>query len=273
LLVLIVTIAVLVRLFESRLAFFPMSGESTTPQHFGLRHDVTTIATRDGERLRAWTLDAAPSTQVAGGGEPQERRPRAHVVYFHGNGGNLSVWAPILAGVARQGYSVFAFDYRGYGNSSGRPTERGLYRDVDAVLEQFWKTHRPNGPVVYWGRSLGGAMAAYAASVRAPDGLVLESAFPDVRSLLRASILMAMLGRFSTYRFPAAAFMQRVSCPTLVLHGDADSVIPFAQGRALFDRIPGPKRFVAIPGGDHNDAQPRDPRTYWQSVNSFVAGL
>ncbi len=116
--------------------------------------------------------------------------------YFHGNGGNLSIWAPILAGIARQGYAVTAFDYRGYGNSTGRPSERGLYRDVDAIVERFWSEPRPAGPVVYWGRSLGRAMAAYAATVRAPDGLIRESTSPDVRSLVRTQPLLALLAVF-----------------------------------------------------------------------------
>jgi fermentation-respiration switch protein FrsA (DUF1100 family) len=272
--VLLVAIAALVRLAESRLAFFPIPGETATPQHFGVRHVASTISTRDGEQLRAWLLvPSAANEKQDDTGRNGVPGPRGHVVYFHGNGGNLSMWAPVLAAVAKQGYSVFAFDYRGYGDSTGRPSERGLYRDVDAVLEHFWRASPRKEPVLYWGRSLGGAMAAYAASMRAPDGLILESAFPDVRALFRASPPMAFLAFFSSYRFPAADFVQRVGRPTLVIHGDADSVIPFEQGKALFDRIPGPKSFVTIPGGDHNDAGPRDPRRYWEAVNSFAAGL
>ena len=194
-------------------------------------------------------------------------------MYVHGNGGNLSIWAPILAGIARQGYSVLAFDYRGYGNSTGHPSERGLYRDVDAVIKRFWDGPRQDVPVVYWGRSLGGTMAAYAATVWVPDGLILESAFPDVRTLVRISPPMAVRSLFSTYRFPAAEFLQRVTSPVLVMHGDRDSVIPFGQGQALFEKIPGPKRFVTIRGGDHNDLTPPDPRVYWEAVDEFIVGL
>jgi pimeloyl-ACP methyl ester carboxylesterase len=113
--------------------------------------------------------------------------PRAAVMYFHGNGGNLSVWLPILAGVYKQGFTVHAIDYRGYGASTGRPTERGLYRDVDATLESISARLDRGLPLVYWGRSLGTTMAAYAASRRRPAGLILEAGFPDARSLLRAS--------------------------------------------------------------------------------------
>ena len=117
----LIVITLLVRAVESQFAFFPQAGETTTPRQFGVQYEALSIATDDGQQLSGWALDA--------------QDPRAHIVYFHGNGGNLSIWAPILAGVARQGYSVVAFDYRGYGNSTGRPTERGLYRDADAILE------------------------------------------------------------------------------------------------------------------------------------------
>jgi fermentation-respiration switch protein FrsA (DUF1100 family) len=263
-------LALLVRIVEPRFAFYPLAGESTTPAAFGVAHETLSVATQDGEQLHGWRLTARP----AGEGGPSARgAPGAHVVYFHGNGGNLSIWAPILAGVARRGYAVTAFDYRGYGNSTGRPSERGLYRDVDAVLERFWSGRLPQGPVVYWGRSLGGTMAAYAATKRPPDGLILESAFPDVRTLVRSSPPMALLSLFSTYRFPAAGFLQKVGSPVLVMHGDADSVIPIGLGRALFERIPGPKRFVTIAGGDHNDLSPRDAEGYWKAVGDFIAGV
>jgi fermentation-respiration switch protein FrsA (DUF1100 family) len=262
LVVVLVAAALLVRFAESRLAFFPTVGETITPQHFDVVFQAVTIATADGERLHGWLM-ATPS-------------PRAHVLYFHGNGGNLSVWAPVLTGLVRQGYAVFAFDYRGYGRSTGRPTEQGLYRDAEAAVTRFWADVPQDAPVVYWGRSLGGALATYAATVRAPSGIVLEASFPDVGTLVRSSPVMAVLGLFSTYRFPAARYLEheRVkSTPVLVMHGDSDRVIPFELGRALYERVSGPKRFVTIQGGDHNDAVPADPTGYWNAVGTFVNGL
>jgi uncharacterized protein len=273
---LLVALAALVRAFEPRFAFFPAPGETTTPRDFGLSYDRLTIRTRDGERLTAWVVgprEADTPSTVADGSSSGRRR--ADVLYFHGNGGNLSIWTPVLAGIARQGHTVFAVDYRGYGTSSGRPSERGLYRDVDAVLEQFWS--RPHAaPVLYWGRSLGGSMAAYAATVRSPDAVIMESTFPDVRTLVRTSPVLAALAIFSSYRFPSAAFLERrldPKTPVLVMHGDADQVIPFEQGRALFDRIPEPKQFVPIPGGDHNDLAPPDGPRYWRAIETFITGL
>lgn len=257
----LVVLTTLVRLLEPRFAFFPTAGESVTPREFGVDYESVTVRTHDGERLGGWSL-ARPTA-------------RARIVYFHGNGGNLSVWAPVVVGIARRGYSVLAFDYRGYGLSTGRPTERGLYRDVDAVVERFWRDASTGTPIVYWGRSLGVAMAAYAATVRAPDGLILESGFPDARSLLRTSPLLAFLALFSTYRFPAATFLQSLNqaIPVLVMHGDDDHVVSIAHGRALFDTIAAPKRFVTVRGGDHNDPAPSDPDAYWEAVGGLINSL
>ena len=261
---------VLVRLLEPSLAFFPSVGETTTPRDLGLDYEPLTIETGDGERLRAWHL--APGTQhsAPGAQHPAPGTQPPLVVYFHGNGANLSNWAPILAGIARRGYSVLAFDYRGYGVSSGRPTERGLYRDVDAIVDYVWNKAFPPPTVVYWGRSLGVSMAAYAATKHPPAGLILESGFPDARSLFRAPSPMAFLALFSTYRFPAAEFLRSLQVPALVVHGDADSVVPYERGRALYERIEGPKQFFTVRGGDHNDSAPPDEVLYWQTIATFI---
>ncbi|MBI3265270.1 MAG: alpha/beta hydrolase [Acidobacteria bacterium] len=250
----------LVIFLEARLAFFPFSGVQETPRGRGIEYEERSIATADGETLHGWVL-RPPS-------------PKAEVLYFHGNGGNLSIWLDILDGLYRQGLTVTAFDYRGYGRSTGSPSEQGLYRDTDAMLGEFWRHSRqPDSPIIYWGRSLGGTMAAYAASKRAPDGLVLESAFPSARALLRPNVIMAILGLFSSYRFPTAIWLANVGRPVLVMHGDADSIVPFELGQQLFATIRGSKRFHRIAGGDHNDAAPRDPEPYWRAVTEFVSDL
>jgi fermentation-respiration switch protein FrsA (DUF1100 family) len=253
-----IALAAAVRWLEPRMAFFPFAGETETPQDFGVPFEAVTVETADGERLRAWRM--TPSA------------PRARILYFHGNGGNLSNWAPILAAIVRRGYAVFAIDYRGYGVSTGRPSERGLYRDVDAAVAHAWPAVS-DAPLVYWGRSLGGAMAGYAATVRRPDGVVIESGFPSARAVVRGSPLLAVLSVFATYRFPAVEFLNRAGTPVLVMHGDRDTVIPFHMGRELFDQVAAPKEFVIIRGGDHNDAAAPDAAAYWSAVDRFIQQL
>lgn len=259
LLVAVAALVLFVRWLEPRFAFFPSSGETETPRQFGVDYEPITISTSDGEQLRAWLM-RAPA-------------PRATIVYFHGNGGNLSIWAPILSGVARRGFSVLAVDYRGYGLSTGRPSERGLYRDVEATVARAWQAFDGKVPMVYWGRSLGATMAAYAATMRQPRGLILESGFPDARSVIRSSPPLLLLSIFSSYRFATARHLQSVNMPVLVIHGDRDSVIPYSLGQALFEGIKGTKTFVTVAGGDHNDLAPPDPQPYWAAVERFVQSL
>jgi fermentation-respiration switch protein FrsA (DUF1100 family) len=252
----LVALTALVRWVEPRFAFFPFPGESETPRDFGIAYEPLTIDTQDGERLRAWLMPAAA--------------PRARIGYFHGNGGNLSNWSPILAGIVRRGYSVLAVDYRGYGVSTGRPTESGLYRDAEALVTREWTGADKGVPLIYWGRSLGGAMAAHAATVRRPDAVIIEAGFPDARSAVRGSPLLAVLSFFSSYRFPTAEFLDRAHVPVLMLHGDRDRVIPIELGRELFRRIHGSKQFVVVAGGDHNDAVARDAQAYWSAIDRFI---
>jgi hypothetical protein len=259
LVVVCLALIVLVRWMEPRMAFFPTRGEFETPQQVGLPYETLTIDTADGERLRAWVM-RAPT-------------PRANVVYFHGNGANLSNWTPILAGIVRHGYSVFAFDYRGYGLSTGQPTERGLHRDVEAVVKKAWVENSERLPLVYWGRSLGGSMAAYGATVRPPHGIILESGFPNARAVVRDSFALRVLSLFSSYRFAAADFANRAGRPVLVMHGNGDTVISFALGRELFDALTVPKQFFVIEGGDHNDEAPRDAKAYWSAVDRFTSEI
>jgi fermentation-respiration switch protein FrsA (DUF1100 family) len=248
-----------VRLVEGSLAFFPLRGENETPASFGVPFEALDLTTADGEQVHAWWM-------------PRESA-RATVLYLHGNGGHLSMWTPVLVGIQRQGHSVFALDYRGYGRSSGRPSEAGLYRDVAAAVGAVHaRTDRGTAPIVYWGRSLGAVMAAHAAHERAPDGLILESGFPSMRAVLEGSPFW-LLSWFSSYRFPTSKWLEDVAAPTLVLHGEHDSVIPFRLGQRLFESVRGPKQFVAIRGGDHNDPEPADGDRYWSAVREFTDGL
>lgn len=247
----------LVRLVQPRLAFFPSPGEPVTPGSTGIPYESLDVRTGDGEVLRAWWM---PRDEAA-----------ATVLYLHGNGGNLSLWSPVLERVWRRGFAVLAIDYRGYGASTGSPSESGLYRDVDAAIEVLEARH-PRRPIVYWGRSLGSVMAAYACTRRTPDGLILEAGFPDARAVLEGSPLW-LLSWMSSYRFPAARFLERVPTPTLVIHGERDQVVSVTLGRRLYDAVRGPKRLFIVEGGDHNDLEPRRPEPYWQAVEEFVASL
>jgi fermentation-respiration switch protein FrsA (DUF1100 family) len=244
---------------EPRMAFFPTRGVQETPAAAALPFADVRIPTADGQTLHAWWLEH-PS-------------PRAQVVFFHGNGGNLSLWLDVVVELRRRGFSVLAVDYRGYGASTGSPSEPGLYRDADAAVRVFTeRLRKPGVPAVYWGRSIGAPVAAYAASTSAPDALVLESPFPDVSALTSGNPLLKVMSLFSSYRFPTTEFLQRYRGPLLVVHGDADSIIPFAAGRRVFETAPSPQKiFAAIPGADHNDLHVANASLYWRAIDDFFA--
>ncbi|MEX1127442.1 MAG: alpha/beta hydrolase [Vicinamibacterales bacterium] len=242
---------------EPRMAFFPWTGVQQTPATAGLEFTELRIPTADGETLHGWWMP-----------HPE---PRAQVLYWHGNGGNLSLWLEVLVDLRRRGFSVMAVDYRGYGASTGRPSERGVYHDADAAHAYFAQhLKQPETPVVIWGRSLGCAVASYAAAKSPPDALILESPFPDVRALFAGNPVMLGLSVFSTYRFPTAAHLQHYRGRLLVIHGEADSIIPFSRGQRVFEGAgSADKVFVALQGADHNDAH-ADHSAYWPAIDRFL---
>lgn len=257
----LVTLKVVIWLMEPRMAFFPTRGIQETPAAYGLTFADIRIPTPDGQTLHAWWLE-----------HPQ---PRAQVVFWHGNGGNLSLWLDVIADMRQRGFSVLAADYRGYGGSTGSPTERGIYVDADAAVTAFnSQLRKPGVPVVFWGRSIGTPVAASTTRHTRPDALVLESPFPDVASIFRRNPVMRFFLVFSSYRFPTLRLMERYDGPLLVIHGERDTLIPFRAGRELFDRAATPrKEFVAIQGAEHNDLHVADRAAYWAAIDRFVAGL
>ena len=261
LVVVLAVLKLLVWWLEPRMAFYPIRGVQDTPARFNLPFADVRIPTSDGETLHAWWLE-----------HPQAR---AQVIFFHGNGGNLSLWLDVIAEQRQRGFSVLAVDYRGYGASTGTAGERGLYLDAEASVRLFHERFRKAGvPVIFWGRSIGVAPAASATGQTAPDGLVLESPFPDIGAALRGNPVMRALSLLSSYEFPTSRLMEQYDGPLLVIHGDRDVLIPYAAGRELFERSRStPKEFVTIEGAEHNDLHVVNPKAYWAAIDRFVAGI
>lgn len=241
---------------EPAMVFFPMRGEDDTPASLRIRYRALTLRAADGVEISAWQL------------EPDA--PKADILYFHGNGGNLSLWLPVLATLHSFGYRVLAIDYRGYGLSAGVPTERGLTLDAEAAARHAAAARTAGRPLVYWGRSLGGPVAAVAARAAAPDALVLESTFPDKASVVRSNPVFRLLNALSSYRFDTVGTLRGFDRPVLVVHGDSDTIIPYALGRELFDRLDGSKEFVTVRGADHNDLFDARHEAYWTPLRAFI---
>jgi fermentation-respiration switch protein FrsA (DUF1100 family) len=176
---------------------------------------------------------------------------RPTLVWSHGNGGNVACRGDVLEGLAARGLGVLAYDYRGYGRSSGRPSEGGVYLDAEAAYESVRADGVPAGHIVAFGESLGGAVAIRLASLRPCAGVAVVATFTTLRDVARAHY--GPVAFLAGDRFDSLARVRTLRVPLLVAHGDRDDLVPFALGERLYAAAAEPKRFVRAAGAHHND--------------------
>jgi fermentation-respiration switch protein FrsA (DUF1100 family) len=206
------------------------------PGRAGLREfSVLSLTTGDGEHIVGWWRPPQPGHGV--------------VIYLHGNADNLAVRAGRFRDVAATGAGVMAIDYRGYGGSTGQPSERGLYDDARTAW-RFVRSNEPNAPIILWGESLGTGVAVQIATEEDEAGLVLDSPYSDFRSLirLRAPWFPSSLVQL---RLDSAGKIARTGSPTLIVHCDADRTIPISEAHRLYAAARQPKRFITLPACAH----------------------
>jgi fermentation-respiration switch protein FrsA (DUF1100 family) len=246
---------------EDRLVFpvAPWTRRLTPPDAgLNLRPTRVTTVTSDGVRLVGWLMggDAAAPW----------------ILIFHGNAGNIGDGArpEHYARLRALGINVLTFDYRGYGESEGSPTEAGLYRDADAAFG-FLRDSLGIQPGRIWifGHSLGSAVAVDLASSVNAAGLILEGSFTSAPDAARYAYPFVPVRLIMHNRFASDEKIARAAMPKLFLHADADRVIPLDLGRRLFGIAPEPKRFVTVHGG-HDDAFLVDSARYFGAVAAFL---
>jgi fermentation-respiration switch protein FrsA (DUF1100 family) len=206
---------------------------------------------------------------------PKERA-RWGVLVCHGNAGNIShrlERARLMQ--QRLGASVLLFDYRGYGRSSGSPDEEGTYRDARAAYRHLVDDKGIAAErLLLFGESLGAAVAVQLALEKPAAALVLESAFTSIPDMARAAYpFLPPVGALIRTRYETLAKVPRLRVPLLVLHGERDEIVPFDQGRRVFEAAPEPKRFFAIPGAGHNDTYLSGGEPYWRAFEDFLLSL
>jgi fermentation-respiration switch protein FrsA (DUF1100 family) len=227
--------------------------------------------TEDGLRLGGWFVPAAARDR-ASPGRPAGRG--AAVLVFNGNAGNRSLRAPLAAALARAGLAVLLFDYRGFGGNPGSPTEAGLAADARGARD--FLAARPEvdpARLVYFGESLGAAVALRLATERPPAALVLRSPFATLAEVGRRHYPFLPVGLLLADRYDSLGRVGRLSAPLLVVAGERDGIIPAAYSRRLFDAAPQPKRFAVIPGADHNDLELLAGSRLLAEVLGFLEGV
>jgi pimeloyl-ACP methyl ester carboxylesterase len=231
----------LVYLFQSRLVFYPEVGREVTvsPQTYGLKFEAIDLPTADGETLNAWWVPADEA--------------RGAILFLHGNAGNISHRLDYLLMFNRMHYSTLIVDYRGYGRSTGSPSEEGTYRDADAAWEYLLgaRSLRPRD-IVIAGESLGGAVASRLAARVEPRAVVLLSTFTSATDLGAQIYWFLPVRLISRLGYDNAENLKRIRVPVFIAHSRDDDIIPYSHGKRLFDAANEPKAFLEMRGG-HND--------------------
>jgi len=259
--VLIVGLILVPVLLEKRLIYFPFRALEVTPKELGLRYEEARLVAGDGVALHGWFLPVEGS--------------RFTVLVCHGNAGNISHRLDrAMLMHAKLKTDVFLFDYRGYGLSEGAPDEQGTYRDARAA-HRYLSTARGVAPgnLIIFGESLGAAVALQLALEVPARALVLEAPFTSIADMAGSVLPFLPVGRLLRTRYDNLAKIGGLQMPLLVLHGDRDTTVPFAQGRRLFEAAPEPKQFFAIPGAGHNDTYFIGGDPYWQAWTVFLDEL
>ncbi len=246
-------------LAQGRMLYLPnFAGDKliATPMQLGMAFEEVHLAASDGVSLHGWYVPAAQA--------------RGNLLFLHGNAGNISHRLESIERFHRLGLNVFIFDYRGYGESGGRPDEAGTYRDARAAWDWLLAAKSAEaGRTIVFGRSLGGAIAAQLATQVHPAGLIVESAFtsvPDAAAGIYWFLPVRLLARF---KYDTRAALEGVACPVLIVHSRDDEIIPFSHGEALFAAASQPKQLLVLNGG-HNDAIFTSTAVYEQGLRSFL---
>jgi uncharacterized protein len=251
----------LVYVMQARMLYLPDApgrALTMTPIDVGMDYRDVSIETADGVTLHGWFI-VGRSSRV--------------LLFFHGNAGNISHRLDSIRQFLSLGLSVLIIDYRGYGQSTGKTTEKGMYRDADAAWRYLTEDRSISAnDIVIFGRSLGASVASWLAAQHQPLALVVESSFtsvPDIAQELYPWLPARWLSRFS---HATRDYVQNVRCPVLVVHSRDDDIIPFSHGEAIFAAANEPRTLLVL-RGTHNDAFLQDERRYIEGVRTFLTEL
>jgi len=243
---------------QSNMVYFPEIGREmvATPRQAGLDYEDVKLVTADGFALHGWFVPSALS--------------RGTVLFLHGNAGNISHRLDSLLMFHRLGYSTLIIDYRGYGNSGGKPSEQGTYQDAEAAWRHLTETRKiPSDTIVFFGESLGGAVAAWLATRHRPGALVIASGFTSVPDLAAKFYPFLPVRWLSRFDYDTRTYLSTVEAPVFIAHSPEDEIIPYQHGRALYDAAKAPKQFLEL-GGGHNEGFIFVRESWVQALGEFL---
>ena len=242
---------------QSHYIYYPVHALSTDPGSIGLNFESVSFETTDRVKLSGWFI-------------PGENA-RGVILFCHGNAGNISHRLESIQIFHQLGLDIFIFDYRGYGQSEGKPTEPGTYQDAEAAWRYLTEERQVNpNKVIVFGRSLGGAVASWLAQRHTPGALIVESTFtslPDIAASVYPYLPVRLLLRF---KYNTAEYLGRINCPVLIVHSRNDEIMPFSHGQRLFEIAKEPKKFLEITG-THNEGFITSGKSYEDGLNAFVS--
>jgi len=245
--------------FEDQFIYFPDRSLQQKPSDIGLRFEEVRFQTTDGEQLSGWYM--------------HHHSARFTVLHFHGNAGNISHRLHLYRRWHMMGLSVFAFDYRGYGSSSGKPDEDGLYNDARAAWTQLTaKRGVPPETVIIAGRSLGAAVAATLAAEVEAAGLVLETPFTSIADMAAHHYPLLPLRWLVRSRYDVEGMIESLSVPLLLISAGNDEIVPSGMAEHIFAAAGEPKMHRVLAGG-HNDFDIRSDKAYDETWLNWLEQL
>jgi len=245
---------------EKSFLYFPDKTLMSTPADVGMAFEDLTLTTEDGLGINGWFVPYTGSSYT--------------LLWFHGNAGNIGNRVDLLARLHRElKVNIFIIDYRGYGKSEGDISEEGTRLDARAAYDYLLgrKDVNPRRIIVF-GRSLGAAVAVELAAELQFGGLILEAPFSSLKAMARENFPWFPSGLLKI-RYDTLSKIKSVHLPLLILHGDRDQVVPFKQGRSVFEAANEPKQFYTIPNAGHNDSYIVGGQGYYRTMLQFIEGL
>jgi hypothetical protein len=244
--------------FQDQLLFQPSSRLLATPDDAGMSYETVHLDTEDGETLHGWWI---PAPDVS----------RGTLLFFHGNAGNISGRLESVQQFHQLGLNVLIVDYRGYGQSTGSPSEAGIYRDAAACWQYLAET-KGVAPqeIVIFGRSMGGGAATWLATREQPGAVILESVFTNVPDIGAHHYSFLPVRALATNQFDNESRVAEIKAPKLFIHSRGDRVVPFELGRQVYEAAAEPKQFLEIEGG-HNDGFLMSADEYLRTIDDFLS--